>query len=173
MSGFELNIQQKANAVRNISGQQGKAKVHSGTVNGLRKSLAFVERLHKRGNKFMLPGGGKKNPAPAQWPFIRTRTGTLKKSYTRVLDKAKLIASYGSDLRYAQMIEEGTRPHEIHAAKGKALAFMAGGKKIYRRFVLHPGIKARKHMPKLEKLSAPVVERYIADAVVKELARGK
>jgi len=70
-------------------------------------------------------------------------------------------------------IEEGTRPHEIRPAKAKALSFMAGGKRRYSGLVMHPGIRARKHMPRLQKISAPAVEKIMADEIVRSVAGGK
>lgn len=170
---FQFGMSANFDPAKSIAGKAGLAGVHKGTGQGLRKAIAMIERVHKRSSRFMLPGGGKKNPVPPLYPFIRTRTGTLKKSYTREVDYRAMTARYGSDLKYAQHIEEGTRPHEIRPAKAKALAFMAGGKKRFSGLVLHPGIRARKHMPRLAKMTGPAVEKIMADEIVKGLSGGK
>lgn len=142
---FELSAVMKASAVRNIAGGKGSARAKAGTKAGLRKALAHIERAHKRGGKYLRPGGGGKNPRQPEWPFIMTRTGLLKKSYTRKIAMNGMRASYGSDLKYAGFLEEGTRR----------------------------GIRARLHMQKLEKRESKAVEKIIADAVAKEFGRGK
>jgi hypothetical protein len=53
----------------------------------------------------------------------------------------------GKALAYAGAQEYGarTRPHEIFAAKGRALAFIAGGKQAFAAHVSHPGAIIPRH----------------------------
>jgi Bacteriophage HK97-gp10, putative tail-component len=49
----------------------------------------------------------------------------------------------GSDLNYASMVHDGTRPHIIRPKRAKALRFRVGGRIVYARMVRHPGTRAR------------------------------
>lgn len=60
------------------------------------------------------------------------RTLTLRSVYT-----------IGSDVEYAQMVHDGTRPHIIRPKRAKALRFRIGGRIVYAKVVHHPGTKAR------------------------------
>lgn len=60
------------------------------------------------------------------------RTLTLRSVYT-----------VGSDVSYASMVHDGTRPHQIRPRSAKALRFRVGGRIVFARVVNHPGTKAR------------------------------
>ena len=101
---------------RDVVGDTGRRKARRAHYNAIRKAIVDVERHHKR--KYMLPGGGAKAPRPPRDGFIMTRTGTLKKSYGRVLEpktasgvglSGKMFALYGSDVRYGKYLEAGTK----------------------------------------------------------------
>src|SRR5687768_15335342 len=49
----------------------------------------------------------------------------------------------GSDVDYAPMVNDGTRPHIIRPRRAKALRFKVGGKVVYAKVVHHPGTRAR------------------------------
>lgn len=49
----------------------------------------------------------------------------------------------GSDLNYAAMVHDGTRPHTIRPKRAQALRFRVGGRIVYARVVHHPGTRAR------------------------------
>jgi hypothetical protein len=49
----------------------------------------------------------------------------------------------GSDLSYALMVHEGTRPHLIHPRLRRTLRFRDGGRTIYATVVMHPGTRAQ------------------------------
>jgi hypothetical protein len=49
----------------------------------------------------------------------------------------------GSDVSYAEMVHDGTRPHIIRPKTAKALRFKVGGRIVYARMVRHPGTRAR------------------------------
>lgn len=58
----------------------------------------------------------------------------------------------GSDVEYAPMVNDGTRPHIIRPKRAKALRFKVGGKVVFARIVHHPGTRAR-----------PFLDRALAD----------
>jgi Bacteriophage HK97-gp10, putative tail-component len=49
----------------------------------------------------------------------------------------------GSDLNYAAMVHDGTRPHVIRPRRAKALRFRVGGRVVFARVVRHPGTRGR------------------------------
>lgn len=49
----------------------------------------------------------------------------------------------GSDVEYAPMVNDGTRPHLIRPKNAKVLRFRAGGQVVYAKVVRHPGTRAR------------------------------
>jgi hypothetical protein len=49
----------------------------------------------------------------------------------------------GSDVEYADMVHDGTRPHIIRPRRAKALRFRAGGRVVFAKVVRHPGTRAR------------------------------
>lgn len=49
----------------------------------------------------------------------------------------------GSDVEYAEMVHDGTRPHIIRPRRARALRFRMGGRIVYAKFVRHPGTRAR------------------------------
>lgn len=58
----------------------------------------------------------------------------------------------GSDVEYAPMVNDGTKPHIIRPRTKKALKFKMGGKTVYAKVVHHPGTRAR-----------PFLDRALAD----------
>lgn len=58
----------------------------------------------------------------------------------------------GSDVEYAPMVNDGTKPHIIRPKRAKALRFRVGGKVVFARVVHHPGTRAR-----------PFLDRALAD----------
>lgn len=53
------------------------------------------------------------------------------------------IWTVGSDVEYAPMVHDGTRPHIIRPRRAQALRFRVGGRVVYARVVHHPGTRAR------------------------------
>lgn len=50
----------------------------------------------------------------------------------------------GSDVEYAAMVHDGTRPHRIEPrTPGGVLRFTVGGQVVFARFVNHPGTQAK------------------------------
>jgi len=52
----------------------------------------------------------------------------------------------GSNLSYAYMHHEGTRPHIILPKKAKILKFMSRGQMVYAHRVMHPGTKRNPYL---------------------------
>ena len=48
-----------------------------------------------------------------------------------------------SNLSYAEMVHDGTRPHVIRPRRAKALRFRSGGRIVFATVVHHPGTRAR------------------------------
>lgn len=53
------------------------------------------------------------------------------------------VFTVGSDVEYAAMVNDGTRPHQIRPRNAKALRFRVGGRIVYAKVVNHPGTRAR------------------------------
>lgn len=49
----------------------------------------------------------------------------------------------GSDLEYAAMVHDGTRPHRIRPKTKQALRFVVGGQVVFARVVNHPGTRGK------------------------------
>lgn len=52
----------------------------------------------------------------------------------------------GSDVRYAEAVHEGTKPHEITAKQAGILRFSSGGRMIYSHHVDHPGTRPNHYL---------------------------
>jgi len=78
-------------------------------------------------------------------------TGDLKKSLNirnhRRTGYGQSI-SVGSNVRYARMHHDGTRPHAIRPTgkRGEYLIFKSGERKIYTTLVMHPGTKPNRYL---------------------------
>ena len=80
---------------------------------------------------------------------VGTRTGALKASIHSRVDKGLRgpEARIGSDLSYALLHHEGTKPHLILPKKpGGVLRFSSGGRIIYTRKVMHPGTRPNRYL---------------------------
>jgi phage gpG-like protein len=103
---------------------------------------------------------------------LKVRSGALLNSITTTVEddgEAVGITAESIGVPYAGILEYGgkTAAHEILAVKGKALAFVAGGKQIFAKVVHHPGsrIKAYAYLASsLEETSAEM-EASIEDAI--------
>jgi hypothetical protein len=49
----------------------------------------------------------------------------------------------GSDVEYAPMVNDGTRPHLIRPRRAQVLRFKVGGRTVFAKVVHHPGTRAR------------------------------
>ena len=75
---------------------------------------------------------------------VPVRTGRLRQSIQIRVRGDKVYI--GPETEYDAFIEFGTRPHEIRAKKGKALAFKSGGQTVIVKKVNHPGTKAQPYV---------------------------
>lgn len=53
------------------------------------------------------------------------------------------IWTVGSDVEYAEMVHDGTRPHIIRPVRAQALRFRMGGRLVFAKVIHHPGTRAR------------------------------
>jgi hypothetical protein len=80
-------------------------------------------------------------------------TGRLRASI-RIESRRSLslrtIYTVGSDVSYAKMVHDGTRPHRIPRSglADPVLRFRMGGRIVYARYVNHPGTRARPFLDK-------------------------
>lgn len=52
------------------------------------------------------------------------------------------------DVAYAEMVNDGTRPHLIRPRRAKALRFTVGGRVVYAKVVHHPGTRPNPFLDK-------------------------
>lgn len=81
---------------------------------------------------------------------VGKRTGTLERSIVKRFGHTDddLEVVVGSDLGYARMHHDGTRPHQIIAKPGGVLTFYwpKAGRVVSFRSVNHPGTKANPYL---------------------------
>lgn len=53
------------------------------------------------------------------------------------------VFTVGSDVEYAAMVNDGTRPHVIRPRNAQVLRFRVGGRVVFAKVVNHPGTRAR------------------------------
>lgn len=73
-------------------------------------------------------------------------TGRLRASIrieSRRTFTLRSVFTVGSDVSYAPMVHDGTRPHTIRPKRAQALRFRVGGRVVYAKVVHHPGTRAR------------------------------
>jgi phage gpG-like protein len=92
---------------------------------------------------------------------LQSRSGALARSVsvsgpTIVGGKVVTSIAAGGDVKYAAIQEYGgaTSPHDILPSRGKALAFIAGGREVFAKVVHHPG----SHIPERSYLRASLAE---------------
>lgn len=103
------------------------------------------------------------------------KTGTLRDSITIHYD-GPLKATIGPEVPYGVFQEFGTKgPYEIKPKKtGGVLAFQSGGKTVFARRVMHPGVKARPYMrPALEKILGAEMAKKMAKEGALVVTKGK
>lgn len=85
-------------------------------------------------------------------------TGRLRASIRIESRRTALLRSrytIGSDLSYAPMVHDGTRPHIIRPKRAQALKFKIGGRTVFAKVVHHPGTRPRPFLDKaLREVSA-------------------
>lgn len=61
-----------------------------------------------------------------------------------------------SNVDYAAMVNDGTRPHDIYPRNAQALRFRVGNRTVFARVVHHPGTRARPFLDRaLREVAAP------------------
>lgn len=83
---------------------QGEPRMRRALVGGIRKSMAEIERTHKR--EVIARGQGKNLPRFDVWSV---RTGETSRSFHREIDAAEMSGAYGSELQRAAVLELGSQ----------------------------------------------------------------
>lgn len=79
---------------------------------------------------------------------VGVRTGALKASITMNHERDLLGQKYviGSNLKYALLHHEGTRPHVILPVRARNLVFTSKGRVIITNRVNHPGTRPNRYL---------------------------
>lgn len=79
---------------------------------------------------------------------VGVKTGRLKQSIDITYQKMPQgpRVKIGSDVSYALLHHEGSRPHIIVAKPPKVLKFSKSGSTVYTKFVSHPGTKPNRYL---------------------------
>ena len=96
------------------------------------------EYLRDKGNQIQMLAKG----------MVGVRTGALRSSIhlRHSRDSRGQYVKVGSQLPYAKMHHEGTKPHMIYPQRGQFLKFSKRGQVIYAHSVRHPGTRANKYL---------------------------
>jgi Bacteriophage HK97-gp10, putative tail-component len=71
-------------------------------------------------------------------------TGRLRSSIRfRIAASNNPSAVVFTEVQYAPMVHDGTRPHVIRPRNAQALRFRVGGRTVFAKVVQHPGTRAR------------------------------
>jgi hypothetical protein len=79
---------------------------------------------------------------------VGVRTGALRSSIhmRHLRDSRGQYVKIGSNLDYALLHHQGTKPHVIRPDRAKVLRFVRGSTIIYATSVMHPGTKANRYL---------------------------
>ena len=79
---------------------------------------------------------------------VGVRTGALRSSIhmRHLRDSRGQYVKIGSNLDYALIHHQGTKPHVIRPDRAKVLRFVRGSRIIYTTSVMHPGTKANRYL---------------------------
>ena len=79
---------------------------------------------------------------------VGVRTGALRASIHHRQERwtRGQLVMVGSELDYAYMHHEGTRPHVIVSHTGRRLRFVSGGRVVYAQRVNHPGTRSNRYL---------------------------
>ena len=90
---------------------------------------------------------GRLIPAAAK-AQVGVRTGALRSSIhmRHLRDSRGQYVKIGSNLDYALLHHQGTKPHVIRPDRAKVLRFVRGSRIIYTTSVMHPGTKANRYL---------------------------
>ncbi|MFA6688858.1 MAG: phage virion morphogenesis protein [Sphaerochaetaceae bacterium] len=169
-----------------IQGIEGKAKNMAPAMRKIATELAnSVQKNFDDGGRYSAPGsimGGSKRWADAKRPptyaggklkgkekgTTLDRSGHLRRSIHEVSDGTS--AGLETSMVYARIQNNGgtTKPHEIKARNGRALAFGMEGKQVLVRKVKHPGSKiAAKPYMVIQEEDLDYAKQTIADHLTK------
>jgi HK97 gp10 family phage protein len=97
---------------------------------------------------------------------VAVKTGHLRRSITHETEHEdhKSTARIGTNVEYAQVLEEGSKPHEIKRKDGKPLKLNINGKWVTVGKVNHPGTKAQPYL-------RPAIEENV-DEIQERIKRG-
>jgi len=97
------------------------------------------------------------------YPGFKPRTGKLQASteWRTVRTSNGRILQVKNKAKYAAAIDRGARPHMI-AARGRALSFVWKGRRIFRRYVMHPGNRPYKFLYKATVSAGRVFQQGMA-----------
>ncbi len=101
--------------------------------------------------------------------MTKRRTGTLQDSWG-TQQFSRTSGKLFNAAPYAGWVNDGTRPHAIHARKAKFLRFTVGGVVMFRRSVMHPGTRPRLFVQSAAGVGQEVLRAAIAQRV-ESLAR--
>lgn len=79
---------------------------------------------------------------------VGVRTGALRSSIhmRHLRDSRGQFIKIGSNLNYALLHHEGSRPHVITANRARVLRFVSKGRVVFAHAVMHPGTKANRYL---------------------------
>lgn len=79
---------------------------------------------------------------------VGVRTGALRASIhmRHLRDSRGQYLKIGSELNYALLHHEGSKPHLIVAKRATVLRFVNRGRVVYAHSVMHPGTKANRYL---------------------------
>jgi hypothetical protein len=85
---------------------------------------------------------------------VGVRTGALRASIhmRHLADSRGQYVKVGSNLPYARMHHEGTKPHKIVPKRARVLRFIKKGQIVYADSVMHPGTRPNKYLVKAMKM---------------------
>lgn len=70
-----------------------------------------------------------------------------------------------TDVNYARMVSEGTRPHDIRPKSARALAFRTSGGMVFAKVVHHPGTRANPYVEDGLKRAHSRMDEFISQAL--------
>ena len=105
-----------------------RTKAHKAHLHAIKKGIAHIQRHHKR-EEWVTGGMGKHAKAPHPTK-LSVRTAVLKRSYKIIIDKKKLEARYGTDVKYARVHEFGLPGRNIRKRPGLQNTITATGSAI-------------------------------------------
>ena len=153
-------------AVANIIGQLPNdiRQVTIAGINNIAKGAVSDLQANTPGKDLPKAGTSELTETPAQ--YKQTVTNKDERAYKKVTLRD------GNQTNLVEMLEYGTRPHEITPKKAKALRFVVDGRTVYAKSVEHPGtrpygmvriatIKAAVKMAKLQKAVSRLLDQKV------------